>query len=786
MSKKEISSIQTFVFLLMLPLVFVPNAGSAAQQPDTNKPGDVFEMPLEKLMEVPVVSTATLTETKQRLVPAAVTTITAEQIRSSGARSLYELLDIYVPNLQWSRHHWENDQLGLRGIISDRNDKFLLLVNGRIMNDRTHAGVVTELDQMLLGDIHHVDVVRGPGSAMYGPGAVSMVINIITYNSDNFQGTEVTSRLGAIEEFYATELKHSHRFDPNDANAGGIFVYSGIGKYVGASKYDAPQIYPLTFPSTGGNPPAGMVPGDGTKAGHPMTNTFINRDEADALGVPPLKLHVQLKKDNWDVWARLERGGKQFAWDTTSIARQPYGFGDNIWYDRWKWNDYNNVQRPNFYTYWQLTLYAGYKQEVTEHLDIDYAFSYQSTSNVQEREARYGQNYREDNYYAKILGKWQPTDEHKIAFGTEYLYNRLGRQPWDGLGYTVPDFRGSTGGVATGFENPNVQLWGWNKKMPDWSTKMYSFLGEWQWNINDKWTSFIGGRIDRHTFTDMMFSPRAALIFTPNDRDTYKAMWARSVRANFEEFMKKQDIATNNYSDPEKLDSIEFRYERAQNKNLDLAASVFVHYNLQALGWDQSAQSYSISGTERTYGLELEAAYHTDKTRFMISHGYTKLYGFYLSPFARNSLPNPPAQSMTAEPYGVGNDLTNWSNHNTKMVYQRKLDDKWTFDASMRIYWGFPGMKDFDKYYPYADSSHATAGDKLIEDGWKRAYRGSYFLDLGLQYKASKNLEIGITGYNLLGVFNKDFNKRNYVEVSGRGDFRDAAPAVAVSLSYKF
>src|SRR4030042_2773884 len=221
MFKKESSSIQKLVFLLMLPLVFMPDARLLAQQQDTNKPGDVFDLSLEQLIEVEVVSTATLTQTKRRLVPAAVTTITDEQIRSSGARSMYELLDIYVPNLQWSRHHWENDQLGLRGIISDRNDKFLLLVNGRSMRDNTHAGIVTELDQMLLGDIHHIDVVRGPGSALYGPGAVSMVINIITYNSDTFQGTQVTSRLGAIEEFYSGELKHGPKFDPND---GGIFV----------------------------------------------------------------------------------------------------------------------------------------------------------------------------------------------------------------------------------------------------------------------------------------------------------------------------------------------------------------------------------------------------------------------------------------------------------------------------------------------------------------------------------------------------------------------------------
>ncbi|OGP69326.1 MAG: hypothetical protein A2169_03395 [Deltaproteobacteria bacterium RBG_13_47_9] len=783
MFKKESSSIQKLVFLLMLPLVFMPDARLLAQQQDTNKPGDVFDLSLEQLIEVEVVSTATLTQTKRRLVPAAVTTITDEQIRSSGARSMYELLDIYVPNLQWSRHHWENDQLGLRGIISDRNDKFLLLVNGRSMRDNTHAGVVTELDQMLLGDIHHIDVVRGPGSALYGPGAVSMVINIITYNSDTFQGTQVTSRLGAIEEFYSGELKHGRKFDSND---GGIFVYSGFGRYVGASKYDAPQIYPFTFPSTGGTPAAGLVPGDGQKAGEPFTDSLQGRDGADPLGAPPMKLHVQLKKDNWDIWARLLRGGKQFGWAPESIARTPYGWGDNVWYNRWAYEGYDHFRRPNFYTYWQLTLFMGYKYEVTENLDIDFAGSYQSTTNIQERESRYGQNYREDNYYGKILFRWQPNEQHKVAFGFEYQLYDLGRKPWTGLGYNTRKWGGSWGGAQTPFMNPNVQLWGWNALMPTWNTEMYSYFTEWQWNINDQWTTFIGGRLDRHTFTDTMFSPRAAVVFTPNEKDTYKFMWSRSQRANFEEYMKRQDQLNGGKSAPEKLDSIELRYERQHSKNLDLAASAYVHYNLQALGWSEPDQAYSIAGTQRTYGVELEATYHTEKTRFTIAHGYTKLYSLYLEPSARTSLPTAPAQSISPYPYGYDEDLTNWSNHNTKLIYQRKLDDKWTFDASMRIYWGFGGMKDFDDYFPYAGSDQATAGNKIIEDGWKRAYRGSYFLDLGLQYKASKNLEIGITGYNLLGIFNKDFNKRNYVETKGMGDFRSHAPAVGVSLTYTF
>ena len=101
---------------------------------------DFFEMSIEELMEVEIESTASLTGTSARLAPAAVTTITQDQILASGARSLFELLDIYVPNLQWIRHHWQSDHLGLRGIMGERDDEYLLLVNGRVMNKRNFYG----------------------------------------------------------------------------------------------------------------------------------------------------------------------------------------------------------------------------------------------------------------------------------------------------------------------------------------------------------------------------------------------------------------------------------------------------------------------------------------------------------------------------------------------------------------------------------------------------------------------------------------------------------------------
>ena len=778
---------------MMMMAITVSVQTFAAEQKGTKQKTDLTELSIEDLMNVEVTSTATLTDTKPRLVPAAVTTITAEQIQASGARSLEELLDIYVPNLQILRHHWEADAIGLRGIIGDRDDKYLLLVNGRNINEHTHFGAVTERDLVLLSDIHHVDVVRGPGSALYGPGAVSMVINIVTFSPDTFQGTEMTSRLGAVEEFYSGEMKHGQKFDDND---GGVFVYTGISKYSGASKYDAPQIFAHDFsretdvpywnskpwPAGWGPNPLGDVhlPADGTKAGEPMTGDPMNREGADARDLPEVKLYGEAKRDNWDIWARYTQGGKQYNYAPALWERASWGQAESV-FDSYDWA--TGVHTPkdvsvNFYNYDQTTGYVGYKQEVTNNLDIDYAFSYLMTDFVEYRQNAVSDAYREDEYYGKILSRWQANDQHKVAFGTELVHRELGLPILGNWPTGAP--------ISQRFSDAGVP-------MPRWGTNMYSLLGEDQWTINDQWTTFLGGRIDKHTFTDYMFSPRAAIVFTPNEKDTYKTIWSRSVRANTEEEMKMNaDSNGGGKSTPEKLDSIEFRYERQQSKNLDLAASIFVDYDLKVISWNYTTKTMAPVGTQRDYGLEFEATYHTEKTRLSISHSYTKLYSFSLNK-GQNTY-------LTAKPYGRGDDLANWSNNISKLVLQQKLDDKWSFNASLRVYWGFPGMKDADRNDPYESTVGANStltypdGSAFplhpsIEPGWEKAYRGNYYLDMGLQYQASKNLTIGVTGYNLLGIFNRDFNKRNYITSNGLssgGDYRDYAPAVGVTLTYKF
>lgn len=729
---------------------------------------DIFEMSIEELMTIEISSSATLTKAAPRLVPAATTVITEEDIATSGARSLNELLDIYVPNLQWIRNWWEPDNIGLRGIISDRDDKYLLTVNGRVMNDRSHYGAVSERDLVLLRDIQYIEVVRGPGSALYGPGAVSMVINIVTHNAETFQGTEITTRAGAFEEFYSTEIRHGHPFSDAD---GGVFLYAGIGKYSGADKHDAPVHYGFDFPTESvldwATPVwSAPLPGDGTSAGDAMTDIDMPRDGRASRDLPPIKLFAQVDRGDWTYWVRYTRGGQTFPWAPGILAREPYGWADWIrgemtgdWVEvvpgEW-WGDYGpewvpTKLRQNFYGYQQLTGFIGFDTSLTEKTDLSMSFSYDLFDYKRLVNNDLADAYREDEYHARALLRHTFNDRHKAAVGVELSHHELG---YSTLGWP-----------HTGFKSSNATL---GSDASRWSTNLYSIFGEYQWNITNQWTTFVGARVDDHTYSDVMFSPRASLVHTPNEKDTYKLMWARSVRANFEEEMRAGALTGQKDGDPEKLDSLELRWERAHSQNLDLAATLFWHYNLELIAFSSAAQAPVPLGTQRDWGFELEAYYKTETTRFGISHGFTKLYDFSLKPGQETSI--------TARPYG-GSDFAMWSNNVTKLTAHHKINEQWSADGSMRIYWGFDGIKDYEKYQLSQNEYYPMDPD------WKRGYRGNYYLNLGLQYKPNENMTFRMDGMNLLGIFNEDLNKRNY---GATGAYRSHAPAVVFTMSCSF
>src|SRR6185436_4753610 len=108
-------------------------------------------------------------------------------IRRSGLRSLPEVFRL-VPGLQVAQLTSSNWAVSIRGFNDQFSNKLLVLIDGRSIYKRTFSGVLWDAEDLVLDDIDRIEVVRGPGGAVWGANAVNGVINIITKSSAATQG----------------------------------------------------------------------------------------------------------------------------------------------------------------------------------------------------------------------------------------------------------------------------------------------------------------------------------------------------------------------------------------------------------------------------------------------------------------------------------------------------------------------------------------------------------------------------------------------------------------------
>ena len=190
----------TFTFYCALPAV--------AQ--DASKPqiGEVTLFGEEQLK----VEAATKTEIPISKAPSAVTVVTAKQIRESGSRTVPDLLRLVAGvNVRWNPMVQTVD---VRGFGENPfSNRILLLIDGVPYNSGDTGGfpLSPAFDFFPIQNIKRVEVVRGPGSALYGENAYWGVINIVTLSGEDLAGGEAqlyggTHSTGSLSAQYGTRF----------------------------------------------------------------------------------------------------------------------------------------------------------------------------------------------------------------------------------------------------------------------------------------------------------------------------------------------------------------------------------------------------------------------------------------------------------------------------------------------------------------------------------------------------------------------------------------------------
>ncbi|MDB5396664.1 MAG: TonB-dependent receptor, plug [Rhodospirillales bacterium] len=158
---------------------------------------DLQHMSIEDLANIEISS---VLKTAQPLsnAPAAIYVVTHDDIVLSGATNIPEILRL-APNLQVAQITSSSDAISARGFNGTAASKLLVLIDGRSVYTPYHSGVFWDVQDVLPENIDRIEVISGPGAALWGANAVNGVVNIITRNSSETAGGALELGGGNLE-----------------------------------------------------------------------------------------------------------------------------------------------------------------------------------------------------------------------------------------------------------------------------------------------------------------------------------------------------------------------------------------------------------------------------------------------------------------------------------------------------------------------------------------------------------------------------------------------------------
>ncbi|WP_223755236.1 TonB-dependent siderophore receptor [Myxococcus sp. RHSTA-1-4] len=153
-----------------------PPSGLAGVDPLAG--GDMVEESINRVLSEAVVTTASKRNQRIADVPLTVSWIPAEELEGTGQFSLCEAIQ-YFPGMECRRGSMRKAAVSARGLGSNYlSNRLLLLKDGRPLTD-PWTGQFYADETTPLVNLKQVEVIRGPGSSLYGSNAFSGVINII-------------------------------------------------------------------------------------------------------------------------------------------------------------------------------------------------------------------------------------------------------------------------------------------------------------------------------------------------------------------------------------------------------------------------------------------------------------------------------------------------------------------------------------------------------------------------------------------------------------------------------
>lgn len=686
-------SIITFISITLFTVT--PSIAIDGEKITTEK---LFELPFDELLQVKIAS-GTLVNIDDIKKPVSVTTITSRQIQQTPFRNLYDLIEVYAPGAMWM-NHWDSPSLGIRGVISDRNNKILVLINGRNANLKARGGGMSELENWDMDDIDRIEIIRGPGSVTYGPGAVAGVINIISKKSgtNDYDG-----------------IKFSGVY-PYKSYGGSFKLSSSLTENIDMFSY-------FSLTSTKGYSPDKAI-SFFTSSNYGILGKDLDMQPLDYYNdyndEPQIKLHLDFDYDKHTrLWIRYIKSGATRL-GAFNKARPQIGIDENGYGNWGDWLNHLAVKNEHFY----ITL--DNETNISNSMKLKSLISWDSENNARRKEyfqpyslqdslpgniidqlqdlnslrMKYN-NFSESELLTKFVLQKECSQKFSCAFGTEISYNSWGA-PWfeDDNMIRMGDSRNIISGPESpaygypffhGVDSSEAIFVG-----DGWSTLTYSLFAETKYEPLKALTILLSGRMDKDSYSELLFSPRIAFVYELNENNYIKVIAQESNRMNTAEEMYLQNLHGVT-SSPEILKTIEAIYNSVPMDDCYVNLSMFYN-NYDVISWYDPIRTTRTTGNLSLAGAEIDIRINLENIDLGFSHAYAKQIEWELAENIKTSgisYSDYKFNYLGNEIFGVGNDLNNWSNHSTKIFFNAKLfDDKLLFHLDSRIFWNYKGAKD--------------------------------------------------------------------------------------------
>src|SRR6476661_2409178 len=196
-------------------------SAAPAQEQQVAQSSRLKGLSIEELMEIDVTSVSRRSE-RVSGAAAAITVITGEDIRRSGANNLPDALRLSV-SLHVAQFDGRTWAISARGFNITTANKLLVLIDGRSVYTPLFSGVFWDVQDVMLEDVDRIEIIRGPGATLWGANAVNGVINILTKSAADTQGALV-SLGGGTEERALASFRQGGKLGEGTA-------YRAYGKY---------------------------------------------------------------------------------------------------------------------------------------------------------------------------------------------------------------------------------------------------------------------------------------------------------------------------------------------------------------------------------------------------------------------------------------------------------------------------------------------------------------------------------------------------------------------------